>query len=127
MNLSLPGIYVSGYIGQLKERLTVIASLDGITGYTTSFGVVTVLRFRERATGAALTWRASKTSLTRADLGKTFAVTGTVTQHAIYKGRRETLVARCKVDEVQADAAPAAAQASTAQTSSAPAASKALA
>lgn len=100
MTLPLPGFNVSGYLGEPKERIEVRARLIGISRFNTAFGVTTVLRFKDELTGNLLIWRASKTALGSSDRGKMFDVTGTVKEHGVYKGQKQTVCTRCTTREV---------------------------
>jgi hypothetical protein len=73
--------------------------LDFVTGYETDYGYTTVLKFRT-VEGATIVWKASSTDLERADVGKTFTLTGTVKKHDEYKGEKQTIVSRCRVEAV---------------------------
>lgn len=90
------------HVGAVGQRLAWSgASLEGVAGFETDFGYTTVLRFRS-AEGALLVWKASNTDLGRDDVGKTYDLKGTVTKHDVYQGRKQTIVARCKIAETRA-------------------------
>ena len=90
------------HVGEVGKRMTFEVTLDFVTGYDTAYGYTTVLKFRDAA-GACIVWKASNTDLGRADVGKGFKVTGTVKKHDEYKGEKQTMVTRCKVEERKAD------------------------
>jgi hypothetical protein len=87
------------HVGTVGERATFDVVLDYVTGFETQYGYTTVLKFRT-AEGALIVWKASNTDLARADVGKRYLVKGTVTKHDEYKGEKQTMVSRCKVEEV---------------------------
>jgi hypothetical protein len=88
------------YVGVVGKRQSFGAvTLDFVAGYETAYGYTTILKFRTDD-GACLVWKASSTSISRADSGKKFALTGTVKEHGEYKGAKQTIVTRCKVMEV---------------------------
>jgi hypothetical protein len=80
--------------------------LDFVHGFDTAYGYTTILKFRT-ADGAVLVWFASSTSIGRADVGKAYALTGTVKKHDDYKGSKQTTLTRCSATEATAPIAPA--------------------
>lgn len=88
------------HLGTVKVRETWTVTLDFVTGYETDFGYTTVLKFRTDD-GASLVWKATSTELTRADVGKRFAVKGTVKKHDEYKGEKQTLLSRCAITPIE--------------------------
>jgi hypothetical protein len=87
------------HIGTLKKRETWSVVLDFVTGYATDYGYTTVLKFRT-AEGVCIVWKATSTEITRADVGKAYNLTGTVKKHDEYKGAKQTIVTRCKLEAV---------------------------
>jgi hypothetical protein len=53
------------------------------------------------AEGALLVWKASSTDLGRSDVGTVFALTGSVKKHDEYKGEKQTMILRAKVETVE--------------------------
>ena len=92
---------VSEYVGTVGKRETFAAKLDFVTGYDTAYGYTTVLKFVTES-GAVLTWKASSTDLGRGDVGKSYVVTGTIKKHEEYKGQKQTILQRCRVECVEA-------------------------
>ena len=92
---------VSEYVGTVGKRETFAAKLDFVTGYETAYGYTTVLKFVTES-GAVLTWKASSTDLGRGDVGKSYVVTGTIKKHEEYKGQKQTILQRCRVECVEA-------------------------
>lgn len=93
-----------GKKGQLLKGAPVVldarpVTLDFVTGYESDFGYVTVLKFRTLE-GATLVWKASSTEIGRSDVGKRYALAGTVKKHDEYKGDKQTIVSRCALTEV---------------------------
>lgn len=87
---------LNSYVGTPGKRETWDVVLDFVTGYEGGYGYVTVLKFRTPE-GATLCWKASNTDLARSDVGKAYALTGTVKSHKEYKGAKQTLVSRCRL------------------------------
>jgi hypothetical protein len=116
---------LDAFVGTVGKRETWNVTLDFVTGYETSYGYTTLLKFRTDD-GATLVWKASGepktfkivdgvvqkdaharpllTEITRADVGKRYAVKGTVKKHDVYQGKKQTMLARCNVDELAAQA-----------------------
>jgi hypothetical protein len=81
-------------------------ALDFVTGYETDYGYTTVLKFRTAA-GATLVWKASSTDIGRDDVGKRYALVGTIKAHSEYKDVKQTILSRCDAREISARAAEA--------------------
>jgi hypothetical protein len=96
---------LDAHVGTVGKRETFAVVLDFVTGYDTEYGYTTVLKFRTPE-GACLVWKASSTELGRGDVGKAFALTGTVKKHDDYKGAKQTMLSRCKVAEPGTEAPP---------------------
>lgn len=109
------------FLGTVGKRETWNVTLDFVTGFETAYGYTTLLKFRTNE-GATLVWKATGdpkagirvdgvwqkkdgvaiiNEITRADVGKRYAVKGTVKKHDIYQGKKQTLLSRCDVDEVR--------------------------
>lgn len=74
--------------------------LEFTTGYETSYGYTTILKFRT-GDGNILLWKAtSDPGISREDVGKRFTVAGTIKEHSEYKGEKQTILTRCKVTAV---------------------------
>lgn len=91
---------VNVHVGTVGKRETwTPVVLDFVTGYETDYGYTTVLKFKT-VEGATIVWKASNAGLGRSDAGKTYTVTGTVKKHDEYKGQKQTIVSRCRVEEL---------------------------
>lgn len=93
---------LDAYLGMIGKRETWSVVLDFVTGYETGYGYTTVLKFRT-AEGGCLVWKATNTEISRSDVGKRFTLTGTVKKHDEYKGKKQTILSRCKAVEVKED------------------------
>ena len=89
------------HTGTVGKREVFKCALEFVTGYETDYGYTTVLKFREESTGALLVWKSTNTGCTREDVGKKYAVKGTVKAHGEYNGAKQTMISRCVVDEVK--------------------------
>jgi hypothetical protein len=92
---------VSEYVGAVGERKSFEGALEFVTGWDTAYGYTTLLKF-VTDDGAVLVWKASKTSISRFDIGKRYTVLGTVKAHTEYRGNKQTQITRCKLNEVRA-------------------------
>jgi hypothetical protein len=89
----------SHFVGTVGKRETFAVRLDFVTGYATQYGYTTVLRF-VMADGAILVWKASSTDISRGDVGRSYALAGSVKSHETYNGVPQTMITRCKVAAV---------------------------
>ena len=89
------------HTGTVGKREVFKCALEFVTGYETDYGYTTVLKFREESTGALLVWKSTNTGCTREDVGKKYAVKGTVKAHGEYNEVKQTMISRCVVDEVK--------------------------
>ena len=88
------------HVGTVGKRDTFAdAQLDYVAGYATQYGYTTVLTF-VLGNGAVLVWKASNTDLSKEDIGKRFNIVGSVKTHGDYKGKSQTYLTRCKLEQV---------------------------
>jgi hypothetical protein len=73
-------------------------TLDFVADYPTQYGVTTVLKFRD-VEGNIIVWKASGAAPERSDVGKKYALSGTIKAHIDYQGQAQTMVTRCKLTE----------------------------
>ena len=91
---------VNLHVGTVGKRDSFAnAQLDYVAGYATQYGYTTVLTF-VLDNGAVLVWKASNTDLSKEDIGKRFNIVGSVKTHGDYKGRMQTYLTRCKLEQV---------------------------
>lgn len=98
--------------GKPKKGAPIVLSMDPVTlefvtGYETSYGYTTVLKFRT-VDGATLVWKASSVELSRADVGRRYTLAGSIKAHEEYKGAKQTILTRCSVIEVPGETSLAA-------------------
>lgn len=85
------------FIGTPGERVKVdVASGRCVTSYPTIYGITYVYTF-EDVKGNTLTWFASK-EFPLDSLSFPVRLVGTVKQHKVYKGVKQTILTRCKVE-----------------------------
>lgn len=83
----------SGYVGHVKDRLTVkIATAALLTSWETDFGTTYLYKFTDNA-GNVYIWKASK----KVTLTDGMTLTGTVKAHGERDGIKQTELTRCKV------------------------------
>jgi len=89
----------SEHVGTLGKREAFNVKLSGITGFETAFGYTTLLTF-VTDDGAIIVWKASTDpKLKASEVGERFRLTGTVKDHTVYRGAKQTLVQRCKLEQ----------------------------
>ncbi len=86
----------SGYLGTKGERLTVEATVVFTKWIETFYGSSCLCKF-ETVDGNSLTWFASNPDEAVVKSGNRVTLTGTVKKHDDYKGRKGTVVTRCRV------------------------------
>ena len=84
----------SNHIGNIKDRLTVKATVEQIRWFTGSYGETQILKFRD-TDGNALTWFSSREQNVK--VGDTVNLTGTVKKHDEYRGEAQTVLTRCRL------------------------------
>lgn len=93
----------AGYVGEIKKKGTFRVSLVAVFSFSSTYGVTNVHKFAT-VEGNLLVW---KTGTEKLALGE-YVLTGTVKEHAVYKGRNgdelQTVVTRCKAELVKAAA-----------------------
>jgi hypothetical protein len=89
-------IVESNHVGLIKQRLVIPeAEVVGVKYIPTDFGETTMYRFLD-ASGNVLVWFASNN--TGLEMGRKYALRGTVKKHDEYKGVRQTYLTRCRCD-----------------------------
>lgn len=86
----------SEHIGAVKERLRdVPVTVEFVKQFSSDFGPSTLIKMRTDA-GAILSWFATGDRIS-AKPGDHIKITGTVKEHAIYQGAKETRLTRCAI------------------------------
>ena len=80
--------------GEVGERLDRTLTVKKVTQLENYFGTSTFYLFEDEA-GNEYCWTTSARQL---DLGETYEVRGTVKAHQVYKGKKQTVLTRCKVN-----------------------------
>lgn len=88
----------SEYVGTVGQRITVKV-MDGriVARWASDFGTTYVYQWRT-PDGAVIVWKSSSCSFIAE---KVDTITGTVKEHTEYNGVKQTVLARCKVHEVE--------------------------
>jgi hypothetical protein len=94
-----------GHFGALGERVSTFATVVRIN-YTEGYqgSMKTIVTFVTEA-GQELTWFATGSAPSTGDVGKKFAIVGTVKKHDTYKGRAQTILARVNWEPLVAESA----------------------
>ncbi len=88
----------SVFVGTVGEKLCLTGVLCTLVRPIDSRYGVTYLHRFVTAEGNSLTWFASSTELKE---GKHYNLKGTVKAHEVYRGEKQTLLTRCKVEELE--------------------------
>lgn len=88
---------VSQYVGKVGERITVEAAVRVSKGYGSMFGL-NYFNVFEDAAGNVFVWN---TQTKHFKLGCKIRLTGTVKDHSIYNGEKQTILSRCKTEEIE--------------------------
>jgi hypothetical protein len=86
------------WIGEIGERITVEAIVTGKRFIQSDWGVTTLVKF-ETTEGYKVAWFASGNGANYGDPGDKVAVTGRVKSHNEFKGAKETIVTRAKMEK----------------------------
>lgn len=89
---------VSEYVGELKERITFEGTIKLAYGMDSYYGYK-VMYIIEDDDGNQFKWVATSPKHHGHETGKTFSITGTVSDHDEYKNVKQTILKRCKVEE----------------------------
>lgn len=88
---------VSEFQGTVKDKLTQTLKVTRTFGYQTDYGWTYGYEFIDR-TGNVYVWKASKDHSLEVDT--CYKLTGTVKAHDEFRGSKQTILTRCKVDAV---------------------------
>lgn len=83
------------FLGRVGERITRTVVVDEVR-YLPSHFTKILTKMTDAETEAAVTWFSSGTEL---EEGGTYRITGTIKQNKDWKGKKETIITRCKVEE----------------------------
>jgi hypothetical protein len=90
----------SEWIGRVGDTIDMVLTLRRVGSYETHFGfraqTVEIFTFADQA-GNALIWKTS--SFPQLDEGNQYRVRGTIKEHGEYRGERQTVLTRCKVEK----------------------------
>jgi len=89
---------VSNYFGNVGDKINLTLTFKATYSFDSSWGTVHLHRFIDEATGNIFIWQASRFSYMVED--KTYQVKGTIKKHKDYKDVKQTILTRCKVEEV---------------------------
>lgn len=91
----------SEYIGNVGEKLDTVAVFDHEARFETHFTyygeTVCILTFK--AGDNTIVWKTS--SYNALEKGKKYRVRGTVKEHSEYRGDKQTVLTRCKIEEIK--------------------------
>lgn len=85
------------FVGQIGEKIEFVAKLDGLFWYDTQYGTTYIYKFVTEA-NEVVVWRSGSHDMQR---GLKYLVKGTVKEHSSYNDEKQTVVTRCKYEEVK--------------------------
>ncbi len=95
---------VSQHVGEVKQRLDIEGEVTFVRSFDSRFGVTTLVKLADDA-GNIFTWFAS--TAPEVTVGDKVKVRGTVKKHDDYKGVKQTVLTRCKLEVVEEQLAEA--------------------
>lgn len=101
-------VQVSQFLGTVKGKLTVTAKVTKTMTFDGYYGTTTMILFKT-AEGNVLKWTASGSRESEFEVGRTYTVTATVKEHAVYNDIKQTVITRAKVAPVAEEAQSASA------------------
>lgn len=87
-----PVIPETNYLGSVGERITLKVKVVHTHTFETAYGVST-FNIMETECGNPVVWKSSNCGLEK---GSVYLLKGTVKEHAEYKGKKQTVLTRCK-------------------------------
>lgn len=87
----------SEYIGAIGDKYTGELTVIKTAPYETPYGTTTVHVF-EDSLGNQLTWNTTSKQL---ELGHSYLISGTIKDHSNFKNIHQTVLTRCKVEELE--------------------------
>jgi hypothetical protein len=88
----------SNHVGEVGKRETFNVKFVKETGFHTDYGYMVILTF-ETAEGDQLVWKTTSFDTSKAEIGNTYLLTGTVKKHSEFRGVKQTELNRCKLQE----------------------------
>ncbi len=85
----------SEHVGDIKERIDFEGIILGVYGAEGHYGHTDIVRIRD-LDGNVFTWFAS--DYTKLERDQRVSVRGTVKKHDVYKGVKQTVITRCKIN-----------------------------
>jgi len=86
------------YVGEVGERITVPVNVVFSREIGGQFGITYLYKMRD-SDGNMFTWFSSNDVL---EVDKWYSITGTVKKHEEYEGAKQTILTRCKAEEIDA-------------------------
>lgn len=87
----------SEYIGNEGEKVNMIVTLDHIAYWESIYGTTYVYTFTDEK-GNVIVWKTAKGMAI--ENGEKITLTGTIKEHSEYKGVKQTVLTRCKINKV---------------------------
>ena len=86
----------SEWVGEEKERLRDLSvTVKGLSGFDGQYGWTSVITFEDKDENIFVWFTSKELSIA---IGENVTLTGTVKEHKTYKGVKQTILTRCKID-----------------------------
>ena len=86
----------SEWVGEEKERLRDLSvTVKGLSGFNGNYGWTSVITFEDEDENIFVWFTSKELSIA---IGENVTLTGTVKEHKTYKGIKQTILTRCKID-----------------------------
>ena len=86
----------SEYVGEVGGNVAADVKCVAGFGFNTAYGSMEIYKFKDAA-GNVFTWKTGSVPMVRK--GERYKVRGTVKDHEEYKGEKQTVLTRCKIEE----------------------------
>lgn len=81
------------HVGKVGDKIETLVHVDSVDTYDGRFGTVWITKMRSVENGSRFIWWASRNAL---QPGDKITIKGTVKNHTVFRGEKETVLTRCK-------------------------------
>lgn len=86
---------LSNFVGTVGQKITITGTINAVTGYETQYGYTTIYKITDENNNVYI-WKTGNT----VDTNGKVQVTGTIKEHNEYRGEKQTVLTRCKVQNI---------------------------
>ncbi len=89
---------ISNYYGNIKDKIVNLAvEIIGLYTYPSNYGYVTIIIMDDH-NGHIFKWNCTSNSINELENGDIIQISGTIKEHSEYRGIKQTILTRCKVN-----------------------------